>query len=412
MAGKKAAKTASVNNAIAFAQKTVNSLEKLPHSEDLERGIVAARTALGLYYNNLNDFFKAKEAIDPVIDLAVKHDLKTRMARMYNILGMHHGAVQGEHEKGTEYLKQAIKLSEEVSDLLGFTHGNFWSGCLLSQMCQFDQAAQCFEKALGMSVAANSLWGISITKSNWAFFAYWHQGNIDIAYETSGEAVALAEESTDIFSKSWAYLAYGHSCYGKGLLEKGLEYFSKGADYCEKIAALTTNSVIQWGLATIHFAKGDYEASAYCFEQALSLGENVRLYACYLNNLRIGLAMAKVMNNDKDFNLELLRDYANEVKRELHEGLTYKYMAQILLNIDKDHMPEAENWISKAIEADTRNRMMFYLGQDYALYAELFKRRGDKSKAKENLNRAIDIFKECNADGWVNKYQEELASFA
>jgi hypothetical protein len=51
---------------------------------------------------------------------------------------------------------------------------------------------------------------------------------------------------------------------------------------------------------------------------------------------------------------------------------------------------------------------MWSLGGDYALYAELFKRKVDKSKAKENLTMAIDIFKECGADGWVKKYEEEM----
>ncbi len=122
--------------------------------------------------------------------------------------------------------------------------------------------------------------------------------------------------------------------------------------------------------------------------------------------------MAKVMNNDKNIHLELLRDYAHGIKRELHEGLTYKYMAQILLNIDKDHMPEAEIWISKATEADMRNGMMFHLGKDYALYAELFKRKDDQPKAKEKLGKAIEILKECGADGWVEKYEKELAALS
>ncbi|MFC1859502.1 hypothetical protein ACFL9U_15955 [Thermodesulfobacteriota bacterium] len=54
--------------------------------------------------------------------------------------------------------------------------------------------------------------------------------------------------------------------------------------------------------------------------------------------------------------------------------------------------------------------MMWSLAHDYALYAEFFKRKGDPSKAKENLTKAIEIFQECSADGWVNKYQKELAS--
>jgi hypothetical protein len=53
---------------------------------------------------------------------------------------------------------------------------------------------------------------------------------------------------------------------------------------------------------------------------------------------------------------------------------------------------------------------MWHLGQDYALHTELFKRKGDQLKAKENLNKAIEIMKECGADGWVEKYEKELAA--
>ncbi|MHA2062734.1 MAG: hypothetical protein ACW963_10665 [Candidatus Sifarchaeia archaeon] len=54
--------------------------------------------------------------------------------------------------------------------------------------------------------------------------------------------------------------------------------------------------------------------------------------------------------------------------------------------------------------------MMLHLGRDYALYAELHKRKGDQSKAKESLKEAIKIYKECGADGWVEKAKKELAS--
>jgi hypothetical protein len=71
-------------------------------------------------------------------------------------------------------------------------------------------------------------------------------------------------------------------------------------------------------------------------------------------------------------------------------------------------MPEAEYWIKKAIESDKHNSLMSYLGQDYALYAKWLKRKGDPSKAKESLGKAIEIFKDCCADGWVRKYKKEL----
>ena len=75
---------------------------------------------------------------------------------------------------------------------------------------------------------------------------------------------------------------------------------------------------------------------------------------------------------------------------------------------DIQHISEAENWIKRAIETNQKYSMMWNLAQDYALYAELFKRKGDLSKAKQNLSKAIEIFTECGADGWVEKYEKEL----
>ena len=84
-------------------------------------------------------------------------------------------------------------------------------------------------------------------------------------------------------------------------------------------------------------------------------------------------------------------------------------MAKILINSGDQNLSEAKDWIIKAIEVDKANGMMFYLGKNYALYAELFKRKGNESKSKENLDKAIGIFKECGADGWQEKAEQELA---
>jgi hypothetical protein len=124
---------------------------------------------------------------------------------------------------------------------------------------------------------------------------------------------------------------------------------------------------------------------------------------------RVGLARSKVMNKEKDVDLESLFIHSRNNKVKAYEGLFQIHIGEILLNIDDQHIPEAEYCIQKAIESDQRNRMMFQLGKDYALYAGLFKRKRDKSKARENLGKAIEILKECGADGWVEKYEKELA---
>ncbi|MFC1895797.1 hypothetical protein ACFL0Q_03925 [Thermodesulfobacteriota bacterium] len=53
--------------------------------------------------------------------------------------------------------------------------------------------------------------------------------------------------------------------------------------------------------------------------------------------------------------------------------------------------------------------MRWELGQDYAVCCEPFKRKGDPRKAGEMVTKAIDILKECGADGRVARYEEKLA---
>ena len=130
------------------------------------------------------------------------------------------------------------------------------------------------------------------------------------------------------------------------------------------------------------------------------------------NLLDVLILDAKVLGNDRSVVLgDLSRFYENN-KAKLFEGRIAAIIGEILLNIDAEHLTDAEYWIRKAIEMDTGYGLIGFQGFDYSLYAELLKRRGESSKAKEMLGRAIEICEECSADGWVKKYKEELASLS
>jgi hypothetical protein len=53
--------------------------------------------------------------------------------------------------------------------------------------------------------------------------------------------------------------------------------------------------------------------------------------------------------------------------------------------------------------------MMLQLAKNHAFYGYLLNRKGERTKAKEALCNAIEIFKECGADGWIDKYEKEMA---
>jgi len=412
LAGRNAGKGASFAEAIAYCEKGVACLERLPLTAEIQKKIIDARATLGMYYNQINNFVLSKEAVEPIVELAFKLDYKRRIAQIYTIIGTHSYAIEENFPQAIKQLKEAIKFAKETNDLISLLMANHWMGHLFADNCEFETALYHLEKALDITVKANVLWGIAAHKSCIARTVYCFKGEIERGYQGSREGLWLAEESGDAYSKAEAYVSVGYSCYGKGFLDKAEEHLLKGSDFCERSNWISLGALASSCLGETYFYRGEYQKSREHYAKTIRMMEHNRLLPSYANTTRIALARTMVMNNEKDINLELLYSYAPKNKIKLLDGRMRRYFGEILLNIDNQHISNAESWVKKAIEADKRNGVMFQLGSDYAFYSELFKRKGDQSKARENMRKAIETYKECGADGWVEKYEKELAALS
>ena len=408
LAGKKAEKAASFADAIEYTRKRIVCLEKLPFKEDVLKRIIDARSSLGLYMFQMYYFVEAKEAIEPIIDLALKSAYKKKLSQIYTIMGTYKYWVEENFQTALKYLEDAFKISEELNDVVSLFFSSGWLGLALSNNCEFEKGLYYLGKTVDINVAANNLWGISTMKSCVSLYSYYFSGRINLGYQTSYDATQLAEESGDIFSKAIANISHGILCYGKGFFEEATEYILKGVDFCEKINLLQWNGIAQFHLGEIFFDIRKYKKSDEHYEKAIWIFGQNRSSPSTANLAKLGLVRTKVKKTEKDVNLESIYDNKYESNYKIHEGLKARYLSEILLYINNQHLFDSEDWIKKAIEADKRNGMMFHLGKNYALYTDLLKRKGDLSIARENLIKAIEIFKECGADGWVEKYEKEL----
>jgi tetratricopeptide (TPR) repeat protein len=412
LAEKKAEKAASFPDAIAHVRQRIACLEKMPLTDERQKKIIDARTVLGFYLAQLNYYYEAREAIDPIIDLAIKQDYKKRLCQIRTIQGVYHYMVEENFSAAFQAFEEALKISDEIKDILTSSYANHWFGMAMSYNCEFDKAIFYMQRTLDINIAAKTLWGIAITKGNLAFYCYLYPGRISLGFQTTAEALRVAEESGDIISKAYVYASHGTSCYGRGLLEETEKHLLKGIEFCERLNEKGWNTTAHSYLAETYFEMGDFSRSKDYYEKVCGLLGHTHLMPSFVGLAKIGVARSRVMINEKDVDLESLYTHSRNNKIKAAEGWMSKYIGEILLNIDDQHLPEAEHWIRKAIEADQRNRMMFHLGKDYALYAELFKRKSDKLRAQENLGKAIEILKECGADGWVEKYGKELATIS
>jgi class 3 adenylate cyclase/tetratricopeptide (TPR) repeat protein len=408
LAAKKARMGASFNDAIAYAEKGAACLEKLPLTEHVEKQLIDARVNLGLYYNQVYNHVGAKEAVEPIIELALKRGYKKRLSHIYTIMGTHSFMVDGDYSNAFQYLGVALEIAQKLNDFNSLWMANHWIGHALAESCEFERALFHLERALKVSMAANIPWSISLIKSCIANTVHNNQGRADLGYQINQESLRIAEESGDTLSKAEAYTSRGCSCYLKGFPDEAEGHLLKAVDYSERINYFSWSGPSNAGLGEIYFDRGEYQKSQDFYNKAISLLERGRLWPSLINLYEIALVRAKAMNDEKDIDLESVYKYKDESKIKLYNGMMARYISEILFHVDDQQMSEAEDWIKKAIKTDKRNGTIWNLGKDYAHYAELFKRKGDQPKAREKLNKAIEIFKECGADGWVKKTEDEL----
>jgi class 3 adenylate cyclase/tetratricopeptide (TPR) repeat protein len=303
LAGKKAEKAASFPDAIAHAKKRITCLEKLPMTDEGQRKVIDARTALAFYLGQLNYYVEAREAIDPIIGLATTQGYKKRLCQIRTIQGACHYMLEENFPAAYQAFEEALKISDEIKDLLTSSYANHWFGMALSYNGEFNKAIIHMQRTLDISMTAKTLWGIAVTKGNLAFFCYFFPGRINLGFQTTAEALRTAEESGDIMSIGYTYSSHGIFCYARGLFEEAERHLLRGIEFCERINEKGWKINSHLILGETYFATGDFPSAKDHYEKVCELLKHTRLMPSSVGLARAGVARSKVMNKEKDVDL-------------------------------------------------------------------------------------------------------------
>jgi len=404
-------KAASLKDAVQYAKRSIGCLEKLPQNEFVQKQIIDARVILSIYYLNLNYHVEAKDAVEPVIQLALDLNYQKRLSGIYTAMGLYYIVVEEDFSKGKQYLNDVFEIATKAGDFFALWFANFFLATAICHDYQFDETTAHLKPVLDLGVLSNNLAGISHSKAAFAM-NYYLQGKLDLAFQMSTEALESATKSGDIQALQIAYTHHGVSYYYKGQLLEAEKYLMEGLVYYEKA------SIGSWGawaagyLGWTYEDRKEYGKPGEYFKRCILMMEDINLFPSWHNVHKLFLAKAKILNHEPDIDFHDLNNLiASHEKNRLAmcESFGTRCIAEIYLNIDDQHMDEAEAWIKRAIDFNTKHDTKWELARDHALYADWFAKKGDISSAREQLTTAIGLFKECGADGWVEKYEKELA---
>jgi class 3 adenylate cyclase/tetratricopeptide (TPR) repeat protein len=405
---KRLQKAASFSDSIEYAKMCVNSCEKMPQKEANQKKLIDARTTLANYCLSLNLTYHAKEAVEPILNLALELNYRKRLPAIYTAIG--HSYLWGEEDsqKGLVLIDQATKMAEEVADYLALWTALLSSGLFLAYTSEFKEAHKRLQKSLDFSQLAKNPRGIAYSKG-YISLCYQVEGKVNPAYEVAREALTLAQETGDAFVKGLAYSCYCGSCYHKGLFDEAQAHLLEWVSSYEKSSNIGWIGWTYAYLGSSYIDLREYDDAVDCYKRIILIWENGSLMPSLVKYFQSCLMKAKALRHDQDIDLSELFACYEKYKVTWCKGWTARNIGDVLLQMDNDHLVDAEIWFQKAIKEDTKNGCRWSLAMDYACYANWFKKKGDTQGAKEQLTKAIDIFRECGANGWVEKYEKELA---
>ncbi|MFO7558541.1 MAG: adenylate/guanylate cyclase domain-containing protein [Desulfobacterales bacterium] len=409
LAARKARIRGSYMEAISFSKRHVSCLEMLPKNEKILKQLVDARTTLSVYFLNLNYHADAMEAIEPIIDLATKTDYRNWLPIILTASGCYQVMTLENLPKGIEELKKAIIVSKEIGDMLSLWVGNHFLGLALSSESEFESGAKHFTNALNLSLSDNNKFGISISKGSLALFTAGH-GKIDLAFKISQELSSLLEDDRDIYTRGIVRGGYGCICYYKGMFDESENALLEAVELCEKTSHISIGAWSALHLGNVYFEKGKYDKAISYYTKVISLLKQGRIMPSWIGIAQIEIMRTRCFQNIVDMNLNNLFNYAYENKVKIFDGMISRLIGTILMRTDDQPQSLAEDLITKAIDIDEKRELRWQLAKDYAAYSDFFKKNGNIVKAKENMVKAIDIFKACGADGWGKKYEKELTA--
>jgi len=405
---RKAEKTASLEVAVTFAEERVSLLEKNPKTETSKKKIIDARSNLSQYYLQFNRHSEAKEIIEPIVESIVAGGYQKRLAQAYTTLGSYYYIGAEEMDKAKQYLEDAVEISEQVNDITAMFFSYYWMAVFLSMRCDYKRARALFEKCLDINISRHVLWGVSSIKSHMSMTCICPEGAIDLAYRTGYESLKMAEESGDYYSKALTYTSLTRSSYYKGYFEEAKSHAFQAIDFCRKTNLALWEVLAQGHLGEIYFDTGEFRKSSEHFNNAIRYYENTKYFPASLKFHRLGLKKNEIKIKEIDIDLKTLPETAQDIRWECYQSGITRYVAELIMECGEKYRNETVDSIEKSIKTAQHNGMRWDLARAHALYSEFFKRQNNLPQAREQMNKAIDIMKECGAEGWVERYEKEL----
>jgi class 3 adenylate cyclase len=431
MSGEKSMRKYAVEEADQYYTEAFEILsEKIDRTPDEDRLLIdlLIKWAYVLYY--LGAFKKLDNLLADQAQLAESLGDSARLGMFYAWMGMAVWA-RGKYQDSYDYLMRSLELGETINNPEVIGYACTWLSWACTELSRFEDGRLYGQRAHEISKNLKSDKYLYFKSLGGIGFNAWASGQRDAAYDAGIQLLHYGRKHANIRSSVMGYFVKGNSFFMNGELEPAIECYKEAvrisADpYYEQFPRLML------GMANV--INGDIKDGKGNLDQVVvfsqrngteTLGSVAQVFLglCTISNGRLnrGIKILEAgsklfLENNSKWRCALGEHVLGKVYFQMTDREARISPAAMARNIGflLTNMPvvnrKIEQHFSKAIELAEEVGAKGVLGRaylDFGIYHQTKKRT---DQARECISRAIALFDECKADGYLKQAREVMAA--
>ena len=346
------------------------------------------------------------------------------------------------NEEAIRFYKKAMELEENTKQRMAILEE---LGDIYRYSADYEKAIDFYKKGLELCDNIHKK-GEIMAKIGWV---YERKGDYSEVLRNSYEVLEIVEDE-DCLGKAFAFTNLGIAYTRLGDYIKGLDFLKKGLEIGKRIDDLRQISRSLVAIGIIHDYKAEYEEAIESYTKAIECNRKTgNMLGIGTDTSNIGITYRQMGEYNKA-HIFLERALTNHKMTGDKGGIMYTYLGLADLHYKEGDLNKAYNYVNKAYELsmnignksimagsymtlgliygkqekwkeslenyklgsniynkiDLQIRLAYY-NYEFGL---MWKEKGDIDKAKENFQKALDIFQKLNIHKQAEKVKKELQS--
>ncbi len=381
-----------------------------------------------LYY--LGDFKKLNDLLTDQRQLAESLDDSARLGMYYSWMGMALWA-RGVYKDSHDFLTRALALGEKINNTEVIGYACTWLSWTYTELGRLEDGRLLGLKAHEISKELKADKYLYFKSLGGIGYNAWISGQRDVAFDAGNQLLSYGRKHSNIRSSVMGYFIKGCSYFMNAELEPAIECFEEAV----RIAADPYYGQFpRLMLGMGYVLNGDIKGAEGILQHVLDFSRQygtetigtvaqVFLGLCAISNgkLNRGIKMMEAgqkpyLENDSKWRHALVEGLLGKVYLQMTDKdarispvAMAKNIGFLLTNLPVVNR-KVEQHFTNAIELAQEVNARGILAQAYLDFGIYHRTKKRPDKARECITRAIALFDECKAEGYLKQAEEVLGS--